>query len=223
MTMNPGLRTFALTTHITLSVGWIGAVFAYLVLVAAAMTSQGDQTLRAAWIAMELIGWHLIVPLALASLLTGLVMSLGTRWGLVRHYWVLVSFMLTIVATAVLLQHMPTVSFFASVAAITDSANVSELRGALRGELVHAGVGVVLLLVIQALNVYKPQGMTAYGWRRVSQVALPSGSTDDARPRPSLGTTSRTPRWAQVAGIHAIVLVLLFVVFHLTGGGMRSH
>jgi hypothetical protein len=79
--MRPGLRTLALTTHITLSVGWIGAVLAYLVLVVAAMTRADAQTLRAAWLAMELIGWYLIVPLALASLLTGLVMSLDTTLG----------------------------------------------------------------------------------------------------------------------------------------------
>jgi hypothetical protein len=223
MTMKPNLRKFALSTHITLSVGWIGAVFAYLVLVAAAMTSQGAQTLRAAWIAMELIGWYLVVPLALASLLSGLVISLGTPWGLFRHYWVLISFMLTIVATVVLLQHMPTVSFFAGVAATTDSGNVSDLRGALRGELLHAGVGVVLLLAIQMLNVYKPQGMTAYGRQKVSQVALPTRSTDDASLKPSRGPASRTPRWVQVVGFHAIGLALLFVIFHLTSGGMGSH
>ncbi len=220
--MTPGLRKFALTTHIALSVGWTGAVVAYLVLVAAAMRSLDDQVLRAAWIAMNLIGWYLIVPLAFASLLTGVVMSLGTRWGLFRHYWVLVSFMVTVAATAVLLQHMPTVSFFASVAAGTDRANVSELRGALRGELLHAGVGVLLLLTIQALNVYKPQGMTSYG-RRVSQFTSASRSVDDARPtRSSLGTISGIPRWVQVVGIHAIGLALMFVVLHLTGG-MGSH
>jgi hypothetical protein len=172
--MKPNLRKFALTAHIALSGGWIGAVFAYLLLVVAAITSESDQTLRGAWIAMELIGWYLIVPLALATLPTGLVMSLGTRWGLFRHYWVLSSFMLTTVATVVLLQHMPTVSAFASAAAIADSANVSGLRGALRGELLHAGVGVLLLLAIQALNVYKPQGMTGFGVQKASsQAALP--------------------------------------------------
>lgn len=221
--MKPNLRKFALSTHITLSVGWIGAVFAYLVLVAAAMTSQGDQTLRAAWIAMELIGWYVIVPLALAALLTGLIMSLGTPWGLFRHYWVLISFMLTIVATAVLVQHMPTVSFFAGVAATTDSGNVGELRGALPVELLHASIGVVLLIAIQMLNVYKPQGMTGYGRHKASQVALPTRSTDDASLRPSRGAASWTPRWVQVVGIHAIGLVLLFVVFHLVSGGMGGH
>ncbi len=101
MTMTPGLRKFVLTEHLTFSVGWIGAVVAYLALGVSAVTSQDAQTVRAAWIAMELTGWFAIVPLALAALLTGLVMSLGTPWGLFRHFWVLISLLLTILATVV--------------------------------------------------------------------------------------------------------------------------
>ena len=217
--MTPSLRKFALTVHLTFSVGWIGAVAAYLALVVAAMTSEDAQPLRAAWLAMELIGWYVIVPLALASLLTGFVLSLATPWGLFRHYWVLSSLALTILATVVLLQHMETVSFFAGIAAETDSADV----GGLRGELLHAGIGLLVLLVIEVLNVYKPQGMTAYGRRKVSQVALPSRSSDDARSGTGRGSTTRTPRWVQVVWIHAIGLAVLFVIMHLTGGGLRHH
>ena len=54
--MTPSLRKFALTVHLTFSVGWIGAVVAYLALVVAAMTSEDALPLRAAWLAMELIG-----------------------------------------------------------------------------------------------------------------------------------------------------------------------
>ena len=79
--MTPSLRKFALTVHLTFSVGWIGAVVAYLALVVAAMTSEHALPLRAAWLAMELIGWYVIVPFALASLLTGFAMSLATPWG----------------------------------------------------------------------------------------------------------------------------------------------
>lgn len=162
--MRPGLRKFALATHLTVSVGWIGAVVAFLVLVVGAQTSQDDQMLRAAWIAMEAIGWFAIVPLAIASLVTGLVMSLGTKWGLIRHYWVLISLVLTVLATLVLLSNMQTVTFFAGQA-VDPSADDDALRGGLRGELLHAGLGLVVLLVIQVLNVYKPRGMTRYGQR----------------------------------------------------------
>jgi len=174
MSMTPGLRKFVLTAHVISSVGWLGAVVAYLALAVAALTIQDAQTVRAAWIAMELTGWFVIVPLALASLLIGLVNALGTPWGLFRHYWVLVKFLLTVFATIILLLHMPTVSYFAGVAAKTDSANVFGLRG----ELIHAGGGLLVLLVTATLSVYKPRGMTPYGWRKEHEQrkASPSNS-----------------------------------------------
>lgn len=160
--MTPRLRKFALSAHLTFSVGWIGAVVTYLALGVAAVTSQDVQTVRAAWTAMELTGWYVIVPLAVASVLTGLVMALGTKWGLFRHYWVLVSFVLTVFATVVLLLHMPTVSLTADAAQEAEGASLD----ALGGDLLHPGIGLVVLLVIQTLNVYKPPGMTRYGWRK---------------------------------------------------------
>jgi hypothetical protein len=217
--MTPHIRKFALTAHISLAVGWIGAVAAYLVLVVAAMTIQGSQTMRAAWIAMELIGWYLIVPLAVASLLSGLVMSLGTPWGLFRHYWTLISLLLTSIATIVLLQHMQTVSFFARVAADASSPDVRGMRGALQGELLHAGVGLLVLLAIEALNVYKPKGMTAYGRRRASANVSVSRSTDVGRSAPSPASAPGTPRWVRVVGLHAVGLAALFVIMHLVGRG----
>lgn len=162
MAMRPALRKFALTVHLISSLGWIGAVVAYLALGVSAVSSQDDQTVRAAWIAMELTGWFAIVPLALAALLTGLVMSLGTTWGLFRHYWVLTTLVLTIFSTVVLLLHMPTVSAIARVARDSDGATV----GRLGGDLLHPGLGLVVLLGITLLNVYKPRGLTQYGWRK---------------------------------------------------------
>ena len=160
--LTSGLRKFALTAHVTSSVGWLGAVVAYLALVIAALTGQDAQTVRAAWIAMELTGWYVIVPLAFASLLTGLVQALGTPWGLFRHYWVLFKLLINVFATIVLLLHMPTVSFLAGVAAETDSAHL----GGLPGELLHAGGGLMVLLATTTLSVYKPRGMTRYGRRK---------------------------------------------------------
>ena len=162
MTMPPGLRKFALTAHLTFSAGWIGAVVAYLALGVSAVTSRDARTVRAAWIAMEVTGWFAIVPLALAALLTGLVMALGTPWGLFRHYWVVITFVLTVLATVVLLLHMPTVSALADVAQAADSASLAGLGG----DLFHPGAGLLVLLVIMGLNVYKPRGMTPYGARK---------------------------------------------------------
>ena len=160
--MRPRLRKFALTVHVTFSVGWIGGVVAYLTLGVASTTSENVQIVRAAWTAMELIGWFAIVPLALVSLLTGLVMSLGTNWGLFQHYWTLISFVLTTLATIVLLLHMPDVSLLVDAVQEADGTRLDEFGG----DLFHSGLGLVVLLVIQVLNVYKPRGLTRYGWRK---------------------------------------------------------
>ena len=164
MTMTPGLRKFALAAHIASSVGWIGAVAGYIALDVAAAMGRDVQTLRASYLAMGLIARYVIVPLALASLLTGLVMSLGTRWGLFRHYWVLISLLLTIFATVVLLVETRTIGYLADTAA-DPTASVGDLR-ALGSTLVHSVGGTVVLLAILVLNVYKPRGMTRYGWRK---------------------------------------------------------
>ena len=171
MTMPPALRKFALATHLAFSVGWIGAVIAYLALSLAAMTGREAQTVRAAWIGMELTGWYVILPLALASWLTGLLMALGTNWGLFRHYWVLFSLVLTTFAAVILLLHMPDVSVLADVAreaegAALDAGGDHVLSRLSQGDLLHPGLGLVVLLLIQVLNVYKPRGMTRYGWRK---------------------------------------------------------
>jgi hypothetical protein len=164
MIMAPRLRKFALAAHIALSVGWIGAVAGYIALDVTAATSQNAETLRAGYLAMEVIAWYVIVPLALASLLSGLVMSLGTKWGLFRSYWTLISLLLTVVASVVLLVETQTISYFAEVAA--DPATSGDDLRTLGSTLVHSVGGTIVLLVIVVLNVYKPRGMTRYGWRK---------------------------------------------------------
>ena len=162
MRMSRRLRKVALAVHLTVSIGWVGAVLAYLCLGIAAANSGRESTIRSAWIAMELIGWWVIVPLALASLLTGVVMALGTKWGLFRFYWVSISFVLTTFATSILLLHMPDVSTLADQARAARGSELEEIGG----DLFHAGVGLAVLLAVLALNIAKPPGLTRYGWRR---------------------------------------------------------
>jgi hypothetical protein len=84
--MTPALRKLNLTAHVISSVGFLGGVASFLVLSMAGLTSQDAETVRGAYLAMNLIGQFIIVPLCLAALLTGIVQSLGTEWGLLRYY-----------------------------------------------------------------------------------------------------------------------------------------
>jgi hypothetical protein len=160
MIMTPRLRKVVLTTHITTSVGWLGAVVAYIALDVATVTSQDVATVRGAYIAMELTVTYTIVPFALASVLIGIINALGTPWGLFRHYWVLVKLLLTVVATIVLLQEVLSVSYLADLA-----ASSADPRG-LSNTLVHSGGGLLILLTTAILSVFKPRGLTRYGWRK---------------------------------------------------------
>ncbi len=166
MAMTPGLRKFALTAHVVSSVGWLGAVAVFLALGVVGLTSQDAQVVRAVYLAMESAGWSILIPLALASLLTGLVQSLGTKWGLFRHYWVLVKLLINVAAVIVLLMYTQTLSYLAGVAAQTTSSSgdLSGLRNP--SPVLHAGLGLLLLLVAATLSVYKPRGMTRYGQRK---------------------------------------------------------
>jgi hypothetical protein len=184
--MHPAIRKFVLGVHLTCSLGWIGSILGYLVLGASAVTSTDPQTVRAAWIAMELTGWFAIVPLAIGALVTGLVLSLGTPWGLFRHYWVLFSLALTVFSTVILLLHMPTVSGLADVARSADGPALH----ALGGDLFHPTAGLLVLVSITILNVYKPRGLTLYGWRvqQAEQGARQAKGLLPADEEPSHGT-----------------------------------
>ena len=148
-------RKLVLTAHVVSAAGWIGAVAAYLVLAVAATTSESTATVRAAFVAMELL-YFALVPLAAAALVTGLAQALGTRWGLLRHYWVLAKLVLTVLAFTVMLLNLDTVSAHADHAVHVPAA---DLPGA-GHDLQHAVGGLVILLVAAVLGVYKPRGMT---------------------------------------------------------------
>jgi hypothetical protein len=163
MTMTPRVRKLALTAHVTFSVGWLGAVAAFLAFAVVGLTSPDAQTVRGAYLTMEPAAWFVLLPLAFASLLTGLVQSLGTSWGLFRHYWILFKLFINLLATIVLLMYMETFGVLADVAG-DPRADLGDVRSA--SPLLHAVAALLLLLVATTLAVYKPRGMTPYGQRK---------------------------------------------------------
>ena len=178
MTMTRGLRKFVLTAHVTFTVGWLGSVAGFLALAVAGLTSQDVQIVRAAYLAMELTARFVIVPLSLAPLLTGPVLSLGTPWGLFRHYWILVKLLITILSTIFLQVHLQPIRYLSSVAAEA-SLSSADLRLQIQ-MVVAASAGLLALLVATTLAVYKPRGMTPYGWRKQHEQRTESLAEDAA-------------------------------------------
>jgi hypothetical protein len=162
--MGPRLRKLVLTAHVATSVGWLGAAAVFLVLGIVGLCSGDAAVVRAVYLAMDAASWPVLVPLALASLLTGLVQGLGTKWGLFRHYWVVVKLTMTVLAAAVVLLYTETLAYQADLARRVGDGDISALRSA--GPVLHSGIGMVLLGTAVVLSVFKPPGLTSYGRRK---------------------------------------------------------
>jgi hypothetical protein len=157
---------------------------------------------------MHLITWFVIVPLSLASFTTGLIESLGTTWGLFRHYWVVTKLLLTALATLILLVHTQPIDRVATVAADTVLAS-GDLRS-LRLQLVgDAAAALFVLCLTTTLSIYKPWGMTPFGLR----------SQSDAGWRMAQNRRTRPAGRYVLIGIVSFVFVILLI--HLLGGGLH--
>jgi hypothetical protein len=177
MTMPLALRKLALTAHVVTSVGWLGAVVAFLALALAGLVSRDAQLVRGAYLAMEVTGWYVLVPLCVAALVTGLVLSLGTPWGLFRHYWVLFKLLITVAAAIILFLYTQTLGYLGDLAA-DGTVPLEALRNP--SPVLHAVAALAALLVATVLATYKPQGLTPYGQRRLHQRRVARSAVDSA-------------------------------------------
>jgi hypothetical protein len=200
-----------LTTHITFSVGWIGAVAVFLVLAITGLTSKDIQLARSSYLAMDLSAWFVIVPFCLASLFTGIVQAIGTKWGLLKYYWIVVKLFLTIASTILLLLHMKPISYLAEVAADPSFSNAQQ-SGQVIDLITKAGAAILVLLAITTVSVYKPWGKIQ--WAQNNNIRYVHVQVE--------GTKAKKA-WTFYALIALAVLVLIFILKHVFGGGMHAH
>jgi len=178
--MSPALRKAALIAHVTCSVGVLGAVAVFLALAVAGLTSADESMTRAVYPAMEMAAALVIVPAVFAAVLTGIIQALGTAWGLFRHYWVLLKLLIMIIVATILLMQLEQISDIAS-AARNAALSATDLLPARRSLTIHAGLGLFVLLMPVALSIYKPRGMTRYGWRKPHPLAGERGQRRQPR------------------------------------------
>ncbi len=188
--MSPRARKLSLVVHIAASAGWIGAAVTSLVLAVLPLASGDPQLVRGIYLSLPVIGWYALVPFGVASLATGLIQSLGTTWGLLRHYWILVKLLMNLFATAVLLLYMQSLDYVADQARAAPDAVVTSMGNP--SPVVHALGAIALLLVALVLSVYKPRGLTRRGRRHAA-----------TSPRPRRHASLATPRRVIAADRHA--------------------
>jgi hypothetical protein len=161
MLSKASFRKPVLLLHVVSSVGWLGAVAAFLVLALTGLRGSDLLVVRSAYLVMEPVTWSIIVPLAFAALLTGLLLSLGTPWGLFRHYWILMKLLINLLSIVLLLVHTRLIHQVAAAAAATPLLP-TDLRGP-RTQLVIASIAALAALMLATLlSVYKPRGITPF-------------------------------------------------------------
>jgi hypothetical protein len=210
MVMTPRLSKAVLTSHITFSAGWLGAVAVFLALAITGLTSD-IQVARSSYIAMELSAWFVIVPFCLISLFTGIFQAVATKWGLFKYYWIVVKLFLTIASTVLLLLHLQPISYLAGVAADSSFSN-SQHSGQLIDLISKAGAAILVLLAITTISVYKPWGKIQFAQSDKNQLI-------------SMETTERFQKnsWMFYTLFGLVSLIVIFIILHLFGGGMHGH
>ncbi|MEO6671055.1 MAG: hypothetical protein ABIN36_16355 [Ferruginibacter sp.] len=200
-----------LTSHITFSVGWLGAVAVFIVLAITGLTTMDNQLSRSVLIAMDMSAWFVIVPFCLASFFTGLIQALGTRWGLFKHYWIVVKLFLTIAMTILLLLHMQPISYLANVATETSFQN-SRYAGQLLDIITKAGAAILVLVFITTISVYKPWGKIQL--KQTNNTLVPI--------QDNTNKSKRSWTFFLLVGL-GILIVFFIIIKHILDGGMHAH
>ncbi|MEU3349062.1 DUF2269 domain-containing protein [Streptomyces sp. NPDC006700] len=174
-TSRPARRAF-LVVHVVASASWLGLSLGLLALAIAAVTTRSAVTVETSVRAMKLFADWLLLPVAFATLFSGLVLSLGTPWGLARHRWVCTKFWLTLATTAAtVLVLRPGLT--ATVRAVAAGEPPADSRGILMGPVVSLTAYVFMTVI----SVLKPWGLTRRGRRhrtaqRAAQTAARRGA-----------------------------------------------
>ena len=166
------MRKFVLLAHILSSVSWIGVDLVMGVLSFRGLTTDDPQTLATAYGGLALFCVPLLLTLGLLTLTTGVVLGLGTRFGLARYWWVVTKLVITVVlCVLVLVLLRPTLAEAGTQTALVDGTLPGRLdrRAAghdLPAHRVHLGAAVrELALGLQAVGCHSPRASVPPGAR----------------------------------------------------------
>jgi len=152
-------RQLTVWLHVLTSVGWMSLALVLLTLLVLARVDGGPTALAATAMADHL-DITLLAPLANASAATGLMLSLGTAWGLAQHRWVLAKFAITLV------------QLYLGIFVLSDALRDAETTDRPATALVVGTAAMAGAIAFQAwLSVAKPGGRTR--WARDRRTGRP--------------------------------------------------
>ena len=201
MVINRRATKIVLTTHITFSVGWLGAVAVFLALAITGLNSQNTELVRACLLAMKISTWFIIVPFCLTAFATGIIQAAWTKWDLLRYYWIVVKLFLTLASTILLLLHLQPISDLAN-AALQPGFSNSDPSPRIIDLIAKSGTAILILLFTTTISIYKPWG----------KIHRQEDGKDEKR------------KSLKFYAIIVIALIILFAIIkHLLGGAIQHH
>ncbi len=160
--MPPPARKTVLVLHVIAAVGWLGVTFANVALGATLLTTNDPQVQHAMFRALGVVADFVLIPIAWTAFLTGLLLALGTKWGLIRHKWVLTKFLLT--TLVVLLTTFSLVPGLKSQRDAAEVAAADQLLVTDPNSMISAGVvSTTIYTICVLLSIVKPWGRTRWG------------------------------------------------------------
>jgi hypothetical protein len=160
--LSPFLRKLVLTTHIAVSVGLLGDSAGYLAVAIRGAISTDPMIARASYQILPMFAFVFGIPLSFAAFLSGVLLGLGTKWGVFRYPWVTTKLLLIVSVIA--------------VGALVLNGGMNAMlsgRGGAEGQLIAgAAYDVVALMIATTLGVFKPGGPWSSRRERVIETAI---------------------------------------------------
>ncbi|WP_419994956.1 hypothetical protein [Streptomyces boninensis] len=158
--MRPATRKLVLTLHVIASVGLLGEVWALTSLNVYVTTSADADMAHTAYELMTVLTYTGGIPLSLTALATGVLLGLGTKWGVLRHVWTAGKLLLNLSVIII------GAALFQPEALAAAYENDTLTSGQQWRNVTAVTVQLIMLLTATALTIYKPKGRLLGGARR---------------------------------------------------------
>jgi hypothetical protein len=154
-------RRWLLTIHLLFSAIMFGVAVAFLILSIAAANTSDEGVLKACYTSMHVLAKTSVKVSTIGTLVTGILLSVLTQWGLFKYYWIIAKEVLTVLSIVL----GPIGMYFWTLKAVT--LTTAEGLNALHDQAfivnnVQLWIGIILqiisLIAMFIISVFKPWG-----------------------------------------------------------------
>lgn len=170
--LSPAMYKLFLSAHIIAAVGWLGLAVAKIVLEIAAVMSESPSVAELLNVAIPLLNFS-FPPAAISTMITGILLSLGTKWGIIDYTWVMVKLVLTALVIITATQLGDRMILQTNPAFAVQPINYDPILGIVLTPAVLllclTLAHILMLGAATVISVYKPWGKTWFGRRKAER------------------------------------------------------